>query len=174
MVTNSWQENNFHDRIRQRDPRVTDTSSPLYPHREQKRTKQWSVKALMLFMTKTRYIKTFATASEACVSHVVADAHFRLCHLVCTVEGPPRTPETCSRFVQCFVTPTWFRKANSATWDKNLHLKQLTENHWHLIIHRITQTGYLNGEGPCSRSTRWKSPGGQKQTWNSNKTCISV
>lgn len=139
LLTGKKKNNNFHDRIRQRDPRVKDTPSPLYPPilafvpphprlctphprlctptENRKKTKQRSVKARMLFMTKTRCIKTFATASEACVSHVVADAHFHRCHLVCTVGGGGllEPPETCFQLVQCFTTPTGFRKTNSAT-----------------------------------------------------------
>lgn len=50
----------------------------ISPQRKEK-TRQRSVKVLMLFMKKTWDIKTFTTATEACVSHVAAGADFPLC-----------------------------------------------------------------------------------------------
>lgn len=66
------------------------------PAEDRRKTEQRSVKARVWFMTKTWYIKTLTTASEACVSRLVAHAHFRLCHLICTVGGGGRAFSLCS------------------------------------------------------------------------------
>lgn len=71
------------------------------PPRKEKKTQQRSVKVLMLFMNKTWYIKTFTTATEACVSRVAAEVDFHLCQLIWTVGCLPLPPRgvfsLCSR-----------------------------------------------------------------------------